>query len=299
MYLDLGFRDHEGLVAAYLVPLDQGYALVETGPASCEERLRAGLDSAGISPSEIRQVSLTHVHLDHAGGAGVMARRLPKAEFIVHRAGLAHLVDPTRLIASARRAWGAAADPLWGPIVPLPAERAHAVDGGERLPVRGGEIRVLATPGHASHHISLVDVPVRTVLTGDSAGVLLPGSRSARPALPPPDLDIGQLLDSLQVMAAVRPQRLFYTHFGPSEAGARALHEHAEAVRRWVAAGERAARERPEVEHVASALREAERRRLQELGGPGPSDTEELVSGYTMAAQGLLRYFRIHGIIAQ
>lgn len=297
LYIDLGFRDHEGLVAAYLAPLEQGFALVETGPSTCRDRLMSGLGAAGVTPEEVRQVILTHIHLDHAGGAGALAEKLPRAEFWVHRAGLPHLVDPRRLIASARRAWGPAADPLWGPILPLPAGRVRALDGGETLAVRGGWLRILATPGHAGHHVSVLDEPVRTLLTGDSAGVRLPGSLSARPALPPPELDIGQLLESLELMAQADPQRLFYTHFGPSDEGAEALRAHGRAVQRWANAGLAAARENAEVEHVAHALAREESRRIAELGGDPSSDAEELVSAYTMAAQGLLRYYRTRGDI--
>src|SRR5271156_5186480 len=108
MLIDLGFRDTEGLVASYLIPGDLGATLVETGPTPCLPALRRGLDAAGVSPEEVQRIFVTHIHLDHAGGLGAAAAAFPNATLYVHVRGAAHLIDPTRLIASARRAWGPA-----------------------------------------------------------------------------------------------------------------------------------------------------------------------------------------------
>jgi glyoxylase-like metal-dependent hydrolase (beta-lactamase superfamily II) len=296
MLLDLDFRDTEGLVASYLLPGAEGWMLVETGPTSSLEHLRRGLARAGIAPEEVRQVLVSHIHLDHAGGLGAVARWLPHATMYAHRAGVAHLVDPTRLVASARRAWGASADPIWGAIVPVPPDRLVALEGGERLPLRDGALEVLATPGHARHHLAFLDGPSRALLTGDAAGVRLVGQASARPAVPPPDLDLAALFDSLDRMRAVGPEQLWYTHFGPVAGGAELLAEYRREVERWRDVALRSARERPDVEYIAAALRSAEEvRDRAEPRVPQPRARGELVSSYAMAAQGLLRYFRTHG----
>lgn len=296
LLLDLRFRGREELVAAYLLPGSDGWTVVETGPTTCLEALLDGLDAAGIEPAQVARVLVTHIHLDHAGGLGAIAARLPRAELGAHRAGVRHLVDPSRLIESARRAWGAAADPLWGVVAPVPGERLKALDGGERIPVEGGELEVIATPGHARHHLSFFDAPRRAMITGDSAGVFLPGSSAARPAIPPPDLDLGLLFESLRAMAERRPTELDYTHFGPVPGGAGLLEEYRRSVERWSAIALEAARTEPSVAHVAGALRAAELERDSPSGGGAPgAERQELISGVELAAQGLLRYFQAHG----
>lgn len=291
--LDLDFRDTEGLVAAYLLPAPVGWVLLETGPTTCRPALLRGLELAGVAPEEVREVLVTHIHLDHAGGMGALAEALPRATFHAHELGVAHLVDPTRLIASARRAWGAAADPLWGPIAAVPAGRIRPLQGGERLPLKDGELRVVATPGHARHHLAFYDTGLGGLFTGDGAGVRLERSDRVRPAVPPPDLDLEALFGSLETMRRLQPRQLFLSHFGRDPRGAEDLVSYRAIVERWRDVALAAARERPEVAHVAQRLRE-------EDAAHGPTDDADqagLVSGYEMAAQGFLRYFETHGLL--
>jgi glyoxylase-like metal-dependent hydrolase (beta-lactamase superfamily II) len=294
--LDLDFRDIEGLIASYALPGPNGWTIIETGPSSCHTRLLAGISAAGIEPEDVDRVLVTHIHLDHAGGLGTAAGLFPRATLYVHREGLSHMVDPSKLVASTRRAWGAAADPLWGPIVPVPADRLVALSGGEHLPLRDGNLLVVPTPGHAKHHVAFFDERTRSLFTGDAAGVHLPGTDYTRPALPPPDLDIEALVNSVDRMRALGPERLLYTHFGLRKAGMEALAEYPSLVMRWREVALEAAREDSSVEHVSAALVRAE-----EGGGtPGKpiDERSELISGTAMAAQGLLRYFRTRGLIS-
>jgi glyoxylase-like metal-dependent hydrolase (beta-lactamase superfamily II) len=298
LVLDLGFRDTEGLVASYLLPQEDGYTLVETGPTTCLANLQKAVAAAGVGATEVLRILVTHIHLDHAGGLGASAAAFPRATLYVHERGAAHLVDPTRLIASARRAWGAAADPLWGTIAPVPQERLVTLKGGEALPLVGGPLRVLATPGHAQHHLSFFDSRLGAVLTGDSAGVHLEGATRARPAIPPPDLDLELLFGSLDAMAALAPRAIWYSHFGPAAGGAESLGRYREEVTAWRDAALRAAEADPSIVNVARALRETEAARSR----GAPSDElakNELVSGYELAAQGLLRYFRTRGLVPE
>jgi glyoxylase-like metal-dependent hydrolase (beta-lactamase superfamily II) len=290
LLLDLDFRDTEGLVAAYLLPEPEGWALIETGPTTCHDALLQGLEAAGVGPREVRDVLVTHIHLDHAGGLGALAEALPLATFHAHELGVRHLADPSRLVESARRVWGAAADRLWGPVVPAPASRLHPLRGGEAIPLKGGELRVLATPGHAKHHVAFLDTRLRAMMAGDAAGVLLEGSHRIRPAVPPPDLDLAQLFDSLEVMARSEPRQVLLSHFGPTPHGAGDLAQYRAVVEHWRDAALAAARERADAGWIAERLRELDARE-----NPGETaDLASLVSGYDLAAQGFLRYFQTH-----
>lgn len=294
--IDLDFRDTEGLVAAYLLPEPEGWMLVETGPSTCRESLIHGVARAGVGAEEVRHVLVTHIHLDHAGGMGAVVDAFPRATFYAHELGVPHLVDPTRLVASARRAWGSAMDTLWGPIAPVPAARIVALSGGERFPLRGGELRVLATPGHARHHFAFFDSGLRAIFCGDGAGVRLPHSSHLRPAVPPPDLDLDQLFASIEAMRATDPRLVLFSHFGPSPDGVADLVRYRSVVEQWRDVALAAALERPEVDFIEMRLREFD---LSTLEQESVSERESLVSGYQLAAAGFLRYFETHGMLGQ
>lgn len=289
--VDLDFRDAEGLIAAYLLPEPEGWALVETGPTTCRETLLKGVAAAGVEPTEVRDILVTHIHLDHAGGVGAIAGKFPNARLLAHELGVPHLTDPTRLVAGARRAWGSASDQLWGEVVPVPAARLVPLRGGEVLPLRGGELRVLATPGHARHHLAFYDTALRAVFAGDSAGVRLERSSRVRPAVPPPDLDLEQLFASLETMRKAEPRLVLLSHFGLSPGGAADLVAYRTVVERWRDVALAAAHESPDPQYVAARLRALD---LGE-GVAEPGDAASLISGYDLAAQGFLRYFRTHG----
>jgi len=293
LLIDLGFRGSPGLIASYLLPEEEGWTMIETGPTTCRPTLLAGLDSAGIERREIRRVVVTHIHLDHAGGMGSLVAEFPRATFYAHAAGVPHLVDPRRLEASARLAWGPQMDRLFGAMVAMPADRIQPLSGGERWNLRSGSLDVIATPGHARHHLAFLDSATSSLFTGDAAGVRLAGGWRTRPAVPPPDLDLELLYGSLDRMGAVDPRRLLRSHFGPDPGGAKALVEYREIVEEWRAVAWSAFRESTEPGYIAERLKEYETERQRAAGhAPSGADTGLPFSDFELAAQGFAKYFQ-------
>ena len=182
-----------------------GGLVVDPGPASSVDALVDAL--GGEAP---RALLLTHIHLDHAGATGVLCRAFPSLTVYVHERGAPHLVDPTKLLASAERLYGDDMERLWGEVAPVPAERVHALRGGET--VEG--MRVAYTPGHASHHVCYLDEDSGEAFVGDVAGVRLPGSTYTVAPTPPPDIDLEAWFASLDLVESWSPSALCLTHFG-------------------------------------------------------------------------------------
>jgi len=251
-----------------------GDVLVDPGPASC---LGALLDALG--DERPRALLLTHIHLDHAGGAGSLVRRWPDLAVYVHERGAPHLADPSRLLASARRLYGADMDRLWGEVAAVPAASLHALSGGET--VLG--FRVAYTPGHASHHVAYLHAATGRAFVGDVAGVRIPPADVTLAPTPPPDIDVEAWLASLDALAAWSPSSLALTHFGEVVA----VDAQLAATREALLASAQLARELD-----APAFAAAVRERLAREAGP------EVADAYLQAAPpdqlwlGLDRYWR-------
>ena len=182
-----------------------GEALVDPGPESSMGTLLAALGE-----EQPRALLLTHIHLDHAAASGALVRRRPELEVYVHERGAPHLIDPSKLLASAERLYGDQMERLWGEIVPVPEANVKPLAGGET--VHG--MRVAYTPGHASHHVCYLHEETGTAFVGDVAAVRIPGSELIVPPTPPPDIDIELWEESIGIVETWRPQRLALTHFG-------------------------------------------------------------------------------------
>src|SRR5262249_39125071 len=188
----------EMVTSAYLLHGDEP-ALVETGPSLSREAVGEGLAELGIGHDDLAHVVVTHIHLDHAGGVGTLVRSFPRATIWVHQRGAPHLVDPTKLVASGERVYGAERAPaVFGGVDPAPAGRSRAGDEGDVIPLGGRSLDVLYTPGHASHHVALVDSETGAVFAGDAIGVHLPDVKVLRPATPPPDIDVELAVRSIE-----------------------------------------------------------------------------------------------------
>lgn len=208
--LDLNFQDLPQTVAAYLLRGPDGLLLVESGPASTLPRLREALAQQGVSPADLDGVLLTHIHLDHAGAAGWLARE--GVPLYVHRVGAPHLIDPDRLLSSASRIYGERMDPLWGETVSAPADKVTAVSDGDVLRLAGLEITALDTPGHAWHHHSyrIGDI----AFTGDALGIRLPGKDLVDLPAPPPEFKYEVWLGTLDRLGAEKLAAIYPTHYG-------------------------------------------------------------------------------------
>ena len=232
----------EGVTAVYLVSGDRP-ALVDAGARTSAQTVRDALAVAGIGADDLAWIVLTHVHLDHCGATGILARAFPRARVVVHHRGARHLSEPGRLVAGSAAVYGAHWS-LYGGLDPTAAERITAADDGHRVPIGPGRDLVMReTPGHARHHMSILDEATGAVLAGDAVGVRFPGG-GIYPALPPPDIDLDAGDRSLALLAALAPTRLCLAHFGPvpdpKEALARAREQLAragEATRAAMAAG--------------------------------------------------------------
>ena len=207
--LDLLHLGRPRVIAAYLLAGDEP-ALVDCGPSSCLEALEAALAGRGVALEDLRHLVLTHIHLDHAGAAGVIARRNPRIRVHVSEIGAPHLFDPTRLERSARRLYGDEFDRLWGELAPVPAASVEIV----RDRVLG--LEAWPTPGHASHHVSFLG-PDGSCYAGDAAGVRIAPRSFVAPVSPPPDIDVEAWHRSLDAIEARRPERLCLPHFGVIE----------------------------------------------------------------------------------
>ena len=214
--IDLQFQGHAGVIATAAIPVGGGVVLVDPGPSSCLPALERGLAALNHSLSDVRAVLLTHIHLDHAGAAGTIARRVPGVPVYVHEIGARHLASPDKLLASATRLYGDAMDRLWGEFLAVPATSLRSLAGGESVTLDGRRFDVAYTPGHAVHHVSYFDAADGTAYVGDTAGIQVsPGY--VLPATPPPDIDLERWAESLSAIERWAPRRLYLTHFGPVE----------------------------------------------------------------------------------
>jgi glyoxylase-like metal-dependent hydrolase (beta-lactamase superfamily II) len=246
--IDLIHLGRERVIASYLLDTTDGPALLDCGPTTCIDTLEAGLAARGLALADIRHLLLTHIHLDHAGAAGVLVRKNPALQVHVSPVGAPHLVEPERLEKSARRLYGDTFDSLWGELAPVPAGNVHALDGCVVIGLES-----FPTPGHASHHVCYLD-PDGTLYAGDACGVrVLPG-RSVMPPTPPPDVDVAAWQTTLDEIARRGPERLALIHFGVADDVKRHLEELELRLLDWAESVEGGATEEEFVEYALTEL---------------------------------------------
>jgi len=275
--VDINHFGQPGLGGAYIFQ-DDDVALFDAGTSLAKDRILGALDALGVNRDQVRWIFLTHVHLDHAGGAGALLLELPNATVVVHPRGAKHLVDPTKLVASTKSAVGERFR-FYGEALPIPEERLHPAQDGEIFPLGKIQVQAIYSPGHAPHHLCFFLPQRGWLFTGDAVGLYIKGR--LLPTTVPPNFDLEASLATLDRLAALRPQKLLFTHFGPGEPTL--IEEYRKLLLSWV---ERVRRhlDKTEEEAVSAILAE-----IQAEGFPvGPG-----VSGdWSMSVRGVLGYLR-------
>jgi glyoxylase-like metal-dependent hydrolase (beta-lactamase superfamily II) len=273
----------ERVTAGYLI---EGPApvLVETGSQSSVPVLLDALAGHGLGPGDLAGVAVTHIHLDHAGGVGDVARAFPNATVYVHPRGARHLAGPSRLVASAAMVYGDLLGSLYGRMAPTAPDRIKALEDGEQIELgHGRTLTTVHSPGHAKHHLALHDSATGVLFVGDAVGVRLPDAGLLRPATPPADFDLAQALDSLKRFSARRPAALALAHYGLLGSPVQILEEAAGTLQEWAGVARAAWQAGTDVEE---ALRQRFGGELAALA-PGQRQRVEALNGIHSNAEGL------------
>jgi glyoxylase-like metal-dependent hydrolase (beta-lactamase superfamily II) len=292
--IDTFYGGRERYTATYLLGASEP-AIVETGPTTSAEHVITGLEHLGVGPNDLAHILVTHIHLDHAGGVGHLTRVFPNATVWVHERGAPHLQDPARLVASATRLYGESKmSSLFGPVEPVPSERIRILADGDRVRLGDRALDVLDTPGHASHHVALVDSATGAVFTGDALGIHVPDLRALRPATPPPDFDVELAVRSIQrIRECARPSMVLFSHFGPVAEVDRICDLAVQRTQSWAEVVREALERTDDLDDIVALLQD-EARRDVETGAEATIDLErfETLSSVRMNALGIVRYWK-------
>lgn len=290
-FIDLQFMGRRHVIATAILEGPSGIAVIDPGPTTCLHALTSGLEAHGYELNDVRDILLTHIHLDHAGVTGTLTTRLPGVRVHVHERGAPHMVDPSKLLVSATRLYGEDMDRLWGEMLPVPAARVNVLAGGEALDLAGRTLQVAYTPGHASHHVSFLDLSTGDAYVGDTCGIRVAGTFTIAPT-PPPDIDLEAWDRSLAVIEGWKPAALFLTHFG-------SYSDAADHLRRFRTTLDRAARrvkatldeegtDEQRIEHFITQMREDARAAMS----AGDAVSTETAAPFEQLWLGLARYWR-------
>ncbi len=287
--LDLNFQGKTEAIASYLIPHSSGAILIESGPGTTQAALQAGLAVNGFAVSDVTHVLLTHIHLDHAGAAGWLARQ--GAEIYVHPVGAPHLLNPEKLLASAGRIYGDKMEMLWGEMMPVLENKLHVAKDGEEIVIGNLHFLPINTPGHAEHHFAYLFEDI--CFTGDIGGVRIPGYRYLRVPMPPPELHFGKWRESVARLQREHFARIAPTHFGiydDPEWQLAAVSRDIDATERWM---EQVMPQEPPIEALRLAFTDWMNQQGLEQGlSPDVVRAYELANPPGMSADGLLRYWK-------
>ena len=290
--LDTNWVGRPHSIAAALLESDGHRALIDPGPQSTLATLRERLHARGISVAQLNAILLTHIHLDHAGASGSLVRENPRIAVYVHDLGAPHMIDPSRLLASAQRLWPDTLRQLFGETLPVPKENLRILQGGEKLALGTRKVEVEHTPGHASHHVSYFDASEGIAFVGDTTGIRIDNGPYILPATPPPDINLEIWDKSFATILARRPSRLLLTHFGFAGNPAEHIDEFRRRLHHWAKlAAEilRSASSEAEAKETFVARAQGE---MQEQLGLEEADHHAFTAGLDLSFLGLARYLR-------
>ncbi len=283
---------------AYLVRGTDRNVIIETGASRSNGALRNAITDLGLSTADIDAVIVTHIHLDHSGGAGLLMEQCPGTTLYAHEKGVPHLIDPDKLISGSRAVYGNAFDRLFQPVIPVPEERIHAIAGNDRLDLGGGRaLQMIDSPGHALHHMAVFDPESRGIFTGDAAGLYYKplerdyGVKVALPSTTPTQYDPDAMLATLDRFLSFNPLRLYFTHYGMAEPAREVL----ESTKEWLALfSEECAdyyRETRSLPLLTDYLQQRVEERLARMGVPDNADCFGYMKKDNLInAQGLIAY---------
>jgi glyoxylase-like metal-dependent hydrolase (beta-lactamase superfamily II) len=290
--IDLNWNGQPRCVASALLESDGHYTIVDPGPASTLPALRERLAGLGLTLQNLDAILLTHIHLDHAGATGAIVRENPRLPVYVHRVGAAHLIDPSRLLASAGRLWSGDIARLFGDTLPVPAQNLQILEGGESFTIGARQIDVDYSPGHASHHVSFFDQTEGIAFVGDTAGVRISNHPYIMPATPPPEVDLAQWEQSLTTILARRPRKLFLTHFGFAENPEKHIEVFRERLRAWNSSAEEILRDIPDNSKAQAAFIAVARREISQYVPAEEVEQYAFAAGVNFSFLGLARHIR-------
>lgn len=287
--IDLNFQNKTQAIASYLIRHEYGAVLIESGPGSTLTGLEAGLAKENLSPHDITHVLLTHIHLDHAGAAGWLARQ--GAQIFVHPNGAAHMLNPEKLIASATRIYGDKMQTLWGEFLPVAQNQLTVPQDAQEIVIGNLRFLPINTPGHAEHHYSYIFEDL--CFSGDVGGVRIPGYPYLRAPMPPPELHFGRWRESITRLRALKFTRIAPTHFGifdDADWQLNELQKNLDATEKWL---EEIMPANPPVDELRAKLED-----LMNEQCLAENLSEEVIQSYALAnpiamsADGLMRYWK-------
>jgi glyoxylase-like metal-dependent hydrolase (beta-lactamase superfamily II) len=229
---DVRMFEQEGFGAIYLID-DDRKAIIETGTSWDAGRILEAIRSFGLRGADIDALVVSHIHLDHAGGAGFLLPEMPRAKVYVHERGFKHLADPSKLVASARDALGPEEAEIFGTMEPIPSHRLVAVKDQDRLDLGKHALVFLDSPGHAPHELTILDERNRCLYTGDAAGLYFPGDEILMPIAPAPAFDLEKNVATLRRLMALEPKALLFSHYGPHREPRKAIEAMLAAYPAW------------------------------------------------------------------
>jgi glyoxylase-like metal-dependent hydrolase (beta-lactamase superfamily II) len=288
------FQGENEIVGSYLIAGANELAIVDPGPGSVIDSLLGSICELGFEPENVTHILATHVHLDHAGAIGSLVKLMSKAQVYVHGMGAPHLLDTTKVVASASRIFGDRMKTLWGKIEPTPADRLRVIGNGDILNIAGRRLEVHYAPGHAIHHVIFFDAHSGELFAGDAAGVRLPGVDYVRPPTPPPDLDLEAWSNTIDLLKRLRPDVLYIGHFGAIKAIVPQLDRLREKLYTWGDFVLSAMRDgKTEAEIIAMLIEHAKPELLRAAAdNTNVLPRYEIATNYPMTVQGYMRYWK-------